>query len=82
MPNKIKVNFKGKEVEATPVEVNQENAPWNTYLLDDQSVIKLKVVLTKAVRIDGEYDPEGNPIYLVQSTNIVKVECPDSLKRK
>ena len=82
MPNKIKINYKGKEVDATPVEINQENSSWNTYLLEDQSVLKLKVVLTKVVRIDSEYDPEGNPVYLAQSTNIVRVDSPDNLKRK
>jgi len=82
MPNKIKIKFNGKDADAIPVEVSQESAPWNTYLLEDQSVIKLKVVLTKAVRVEDEYDPEGNPVYLVQSTNIVKVESPDSLKKK
>jgi hypothetical protein len=82
MSSKIKVNYNGKEVDASPIEINQENSSWNTYLLEDQSVLKLKVVLTKAVRLDGEYDGEGNPIYMVQSTNIVKVDSPDSLKKK
>lgn len=82
MANKIKVPYKGGEVDATPVEVNQESSYWNNYLLEDQSVIKLKVILTKVVRIDGEYDAEGNPVYLVQTTNVVRVDSPGSLKRK
>lgn len=82
MPNKIKMNYKGKEVDATVIEVNQESSYWNNYLLDDQSVLKLKVILTKVARIDNEYDQEGNPVYVVQATNIVRVDCPESLKKK
>jgi len=82
MANKVKIKYKGRDVEATPVEINQESSSWNTYLLEDQSVIKLKVVLTKVARVDNEYDAEGNPVYVVQSTNVVRVDSPDILKRK
>ena len=82
MSNKTKVIFNGKEVSATVIEVNQESSYWNNYLLDDQSVLKLKVILTKVARVDGAYDQEGNPVYVIQATNIVRVDCPDSLKKK
>lgn len=82
MANKVKINFGGEEVEATPVDVNQTNEYWNQYLLDDGTVIKMKLVATKVLRIDNKYDNEGNPVYFVQSTNIVSVNTPDDLKRK
>lgn len=82
MPNeKEKINFGGREIEATPIEVNQSNERWNEYILDDGSVVKIKLVLKKAVRAEGEYDPEGNPVYLIQTTNVVTVSAPKELRK-
>lgn len=55
---------------------------WNEYLVDDGTVIRMKVVAVDIVRIDGEYDAEGNPIYVVQSTNVTSISAPDNLRRQ
>ena len=82
MANKIKINFGGEEVEALPVDINQTNEYWNQYLLDDGTVVKMKLVATKVLRVDSKNDNEGNPLYIIQSTNITSVNAPDSLKKK
>ena len=82
MSNKIKLNFSGEEVQATPVDINQASEYWNQYLLDDGSVMKIKLVTTKIMRVDDKYDNEGNPLYFVQSTNVVSVNSPEELKKK
>ena len=80
MSHKIKI--RGREVEADMVEAAQSNEKWNEYLLDDGSVLKVKLVLKKIFRVKGEYDPEGNPLYVVESQNILTVNCPGDLRRK
>lgn len=80
--NKVKINFGGEEVEATPIEINQAGEQWNQYLLDDGTMIKMKLVATKVLRVDNKYDKEGNPVYFVQSTNVISVAAPDNLRRK
>ena len=82
MTNKIKINFGGEEVEALPIDINQTSEYWNQYLLDDGTVIKMKLVATKVLRVDTKFDPEGNPLYVIQSTNITSVNAPDNLKKK
>ena len=82
MPNTVRVEFQGKEYEALPVEVNQTTEAWNTYLLEDGSVMKLKTVVTNVVKVIGQYDNEGNPVYVVKSGNIVTVTSPEHLRRK
>jgi hypothetical protein len=79
--NKVKINFGGEEVEATPVEINQAGEQWNQYLLDDGTMIKMKLVATKVLRVDNKYDKEGNPVYFVQSTNVISVAAPDNLRK-
>lgn len=44
---------------------------WNEYELEDGSVIRTKTVITKVLRLDGYFDPYGNPIYVVLSQMIV-----------
>ncbi len=76
----MKVNYNGREAEATPVDVVQSNEKWIDYLLDDGAVIRFKPVLKKALRIEGELDPEGNPVYMMQHANIMSVSTPPNQK--
>jgi hypothetical protein len=64
------------------MDINQTNEYWNQYLLDDGTVIKMKLVATKVLRVDNKYDQEGNPLYIIQSTNVTSVNALDNLKKK
>ncbi len=77
-----KINYLGREVDATEVEFQTRKEDWNEYQLMDGSVIKMKMVVSQIFRIDGEYDNEKNPAYQIKSTNVAAVTSPDTLKRK
>ena len=81
MPNKEIIHFGGREVEATPIEATQSSEYWNQYLLEDGTLLKMKLVLQKVLRVDNEYDAEGNPIYIMRSTNVTAITAPNSLKK-
>ena len=82
MPGKRKLTLPdGREVEATVIGFRAGGEHWNEYLIDDASVVKIKLVATEVLRLDGEWDPAGNPIYLVASTNVMSVDAPDNLRR-
>jgi hypothetical protein len=56
---------------------------WNTYQLKDGTILKVKLVLAGVVRLNNKYDPLGNPVYMIKSTNVVRVmDVPGELKRK
>ena len=56
---------------------------WNTYKLKDGTTLKVKLVLVGVVRLRNKYDPLGNPVYMINSTNVVRVmDVPSGLKRK
>jgi len=82
MPRKIKVPYQGQMMDASVIDVQSSSEHWNQYLLEDGTVLKLKVVVTDVARIDGAYDAEGNPIYFVKSTNVLSLSCPEGLKKK
>ena len=72
----------GQMVEGTELSFQSGGEHWNEYMVDDGSVIRLKTIVTDVVRIDGMFDQQGNPIYLVQSTNVMAVSAPEKLKRQ
>jgi len=82
MSKTVKIEFNGKMYEAESIEINQANESWNQYLLDDGSVLKLKTVVTNIVRLEGVYDNEGNPVYVVKSGNVITATPPEHLRKK
>lgn len=82
MGNKVKLKLGNKDVLGEVIRVNHANEAWNEYLLEDGSVLKLKTVITDVFRVENEYDPEGNPIYYVKSSNVMSVNAQDDIKKK
>jgi len=72
----------GRELEVQPLGFRSTAEHWNEYFLDDGSVVRVKLVATEIVRVEGEYDPEGNPVYVVKSANVLAVSAPEALRRQ
>ncbi|TGK20114.1 hypothetical protein EHO61_06320 [Leptospira fluminis] len=68
--------------EGTIVEIRKSDEPWSTYELSDGTVVKVKQNLAQVIRIDGEYDQAGNPLYVTHLIPILLVETPESLRKK
>ena len=72
----------GTLIEGTEVEILESLGRFNEVKLEDGTVLKAKLVVTGVVRVSDQWDAQGNPIYLIQSQNVVTIsKCPDSLKR-
>jgi hypothetical protein len=56
---------------------------WSEYELEDGTVIRAKVNAFSFVRVENQYDSEGNPLYamVAQPLHMI-VLVPDKLKRK
>lgn len=54
---------------------------WNEYLLDDGTTIRLKGVVTVMYRVVDQYDDDGNPAYIVNSTNVAATKSPDAMRK-
>lgn len=72
----------GDMVDATLLSVNATAEYWNEYLVEDGTVIKIKLVAMNVYRIDDAYDPHGDPIYTVESQTIVTVNAPEKLRKR
>lgn len=73
--------FSQKDIaEATDLDFSQEKEYWNSYKLSDGTNMKVKLVLRGVKRLK-KHNPDGTPIYLINSTNIVRIlNVPEKLK--
>ena len=78
---KVKVKLGNETLEGVPVSVSSASEQWNEYLLEDNTVVRMKLVVTDVVKVDERYDQDGNPLYIMKSSNIASVSSPDKLKR-
>ena len=82
MDRRIKITAPdGRSHDAIYVPVRESHETWNEYVLEDGTVLRMKLVVTEVYRIEGMYDGEGNPVYQVKSSNVPAVLPPDSLKK-
>jgi hypothetical protein len=79
---KRKVNLGGKEYTAEVVEFETLHENWNSYALQDGTELKMKAVVSDIVRVEGAYAPNGDPLYMVQASNVVATIVPDRMKRQ
>jgi hypothetical protein len=83
VPGKRKIPHPdGRPRDATIMTFRPSGEHWNEYLVDDGTVIRIKLVVTEILKLDDDFDPNtGDPIYVAQSTNVVSVNAPESLKQ-
>ena len=73
----------GNEISGTVVKVQQATELFSDIRLRDGTLLRIKPVVTEALRLENSWDNDGNPMYVVRSANVVVVdEVNDSLKRK
>lgn len=82
-PRRVQVPFMGKMVTGMDVPVEESTERWSEVKLADGTVVRVKQTVASAVRVDGQWDPEGNPIYVIKSQPaVVVVHVDEGLRRK
>ena len=81
---KFKMVLLGHETDVTEVNiVEKKNERMAEYTLEDGSLIRFIAYPTSVIRLDGQYNPDGTPIYLVLNQPLTTVvSTPDHMKRK
>lgn len=80
---KIPMPPSGKIVDATEVPIRESVERWTELTLEDGSIIRIKPAVLGAVRLDGQWDQEGNPLYMLKGgpNAVAIVQVPDHLKK-
>jgi hypothetical protein len=63
----------GFDVPVTEVPVTEVEERFVEYKLGDGTVLKVKNVATKVLRVNDQYLPDGFPVYIVFSNPVVSV---------
>jgi hypothetical protein len=80
---KVKINLPNiGVVDGTVVGLTESVERWTELKLEDGSVLRVKPLITNILRVDGRYDPEGNPFYVIQGGSTMVIgSVPDHLRK-
>jgi hypothetical protein len=82
---KIKVAYPlpdSNPVDATEVQVKESTERWSDVVLEDGSILRIRPSVLGAVRVDGQYDQDGNPAYSVKAQlQIIVTSSPERLRK-
>ena len=70
----------GKTIEGEEIPFKPESEPWCVYQLDDGYGVRLKLIVTQIIKVPGK-DADGNPVYVVRSSNVMAVSPPESYRK-
>jgi len=70
---KKRIPLFGLEVDVADVPIKKATEYFNEYELEDGSVLKVKNVATSMLRIEGQFTPDGKPVYIVLTGPVVNV---------
>jgi hypothetical protein len=67
---------------STDLDFTELEEHWNIYQLSDGTKLKVKLIIRGVKRLN-QYEPDGTPVYLINSMNVVRaVDIPASVKAK
>jgi len=64
------------------VDIVSSKDGWSEYTLEDGTVIRGKAALLDVKKMVGQYNTEGEPVYVLQLTIVNQARVPDKLKKK
>jgi hypothetical protein len=69
-------------MDGSEVGVSESTEKWSEVTLEDGTILRVKPSVLSAVRVDGQYDPDGNPAYLIKAQQVVMVaSSPEHLRK-
>jgi hypothetical protein len=64
----------GQDMEVADVPIVSMNELPSEYELEDGSVLRVRNVATQILRVEGQFTPDGRPVYLVLTAPAVAVK--------
>jgi len=60
-------------VDGIDVQIDEAIERWSDYKLSDGTQIRVKQNVLRCVKILEKFDPDGNPVYMIQSVPLMTV---------
>ncbi len=68
--------------EGFEIPITESTEKWSEIHLEDGSVLRIKPNVISAIRITGQYDQDGNPMYALKSSQVMAVvSAPEHLRK-
>jgi hypothetical protein len=77
----ISVPYQDRQVEAVRVAFTSGGEPFASYQLADGSTLQLKAVLLEVLRLVNEYNPNGDPVYVMKARPVSNVTVAPELRK-
>ncbi len=68
-----KIRLNDEEVECKKVIIIESVERFSQIRLDDGTILNIKASPQEVFRVDNRYDRAGNPVYVVNSNNVITV---------
>ena len=78
---KIKVQLPQGTVEGFRVEYKPTAEPWCELECEDGTRLRVKLVVSDVIRVDSVKTPDGAPLYMIKSSNILQANVPEELRK-
>jgi hypothetical protein len=73
----------GKVVDAVEVPIEESHERWSELKLEDGAILRVKMTVLSVNRVQGMWDQQGNPFYMVNMSPVMAVvEAPEHLRKK
>ena len=84
MPGNVKMALPdGRVVDGTEVPIDETTERWSDVKLSDGTILRIKLAVISAVRANGAFDPQGNPMYSLNMTPVMAIlSVPPNLRQK
>ncbi len=79
---KRKMELFGREAEVMDVDIVERKEHVAEYKLEDGTVIRVATPVTLVRRIEGQWNADGNPIYIVVTgTSTTVISAPEDIRK-
>ena len=68
-------------VDGVEVAVEEATERWTDVKLADGATLRFKAIVLGVLRLEGQFDPEGNPMYQLKANQVMTVSAPDHLRK-
>lgn len=75
MPRRVKIQLGNEWIEGDELDFEPLKESWNEYRCEDGSYVKLKVVVSRIIRLE-KMNEQGEPVYQIVSTSVVAATPP------
>jgi hypothetical protein len=73
----------GQIADGIEVPIEESIERWSEIKLEDGTIIRVKTSVISAVRVPGQYDQMGNPMYVMNmAPTIAILSVPEELRKK